>query len=50
MKQQKEKETSGIQVDAEDATKTPGITLLVDHTHAIPVGGQSISPRSWDWT
>src|ERR1700733_11030098 len=42
-KQRKHKEANGIQFDAEDATKTPGITLLVDHTHSIPVGVSSTS-------
>ena len=36
-KQRKEKEANSIQLDADDATTTPGITLLVDHTHSIPV-------------
>jgi hypothetical protein len=37
-KRRKEEGARGAQFDAEDATKTPGITLLVDHTHSIPAG------------
>jgi len=43
-KQKKEERAKGVQLDAEDATKTPGIALLVDHTHSIPVGVPSRCP------
>ena len=42
-KQKKEKGAKGVQLDAEAATKTPGIALLVDHTHSIPAGLSSVS-------
>jgi len=55
-KQKKVEGAKGVQLDAEDATKTPGITLLVDHTHSIPAGLSSASPgldsphsRSHEW-
>jgi len=40
---EKQKKEKGVQLDAEAATKTPGIALLVDHTHSIPAGLSSAS-------
>ena len=48
-KRKKDAGAKGVQLDAEDATKTPGITLLVDHTHSIPAGFPSI-PCLPDWS